>query len=82
MDNRQRKMDLNDWLRDQQARALRFGPKADKPFDARRKLPPRAIGLTPILPDPKMHEYVQGFRPVFRRHPLCQDEEGQGGRRN
>jgi hypothetical protein len=74
MDNTKR-MDLNAWLREQQVRSLRFGPKEPKPFDPRRKLPPQAIPTGPILPQPEMHAYVQGFRSVFRREDTMRNAE-------
>jgi SRSO17 transposase len=75
MDNQQWMDFLNDWLREQQIRALRFGPKAEKPFDPRRKLPPQAVGSAPILPQPEMHRYVEGFRSVFRRRETRRNAE-------
>ena len=74
MDNTKR-MQLNDWLRERQARALRFGPKAEKPFDPKRKLPPQAVASAPILPQPEMHQYVQGFGSVFRRQDTLRNAE-------
>src|SRR5579875_2644203 len=74
MDNTKR-MALNDWIREQQARALRFGPKAEKPFDPKRKLPPQAIPSAPILPQPEMHRYVEEFRSVFRRRDTLRNAE-------
>ena len=70
-----RQMDLNAWVREQQARSLKFGPKASKPFDARRKLMPQSIPTGPILPQPEMHAYVQGFRSVFRRQDTLRNAE-------
>ena len=61
MDNRWR-MAINEWLREQQQRALRFGPKPEKPFDPRRKLPPEAVTMAPILPQPEMYAYRARFR--------------------
>src|SRR5579875_3029590 len=66
---------INDWLREQQARALRFGPKPEKPLDRRRKLPPEAVTVAPILPQPEMHAYLQRFRPVFGRSDTLRNAE-------
>ena len=74
MENSKR-MDLNAWLREQKARDLRFGPKPEKPFDARRKLAPQDVPCAPILPQPEMHAYVQGFRAVFRRQDTMRNAE-------
>jgi hypothetical protein len=70
-----KRMDLNAWLRQQRVRSLRFGPKEPKPFDARPKLPPQAVPTGPILPQPQMHAYVQGFRSVFRRRDTMRNAE-------
>lgn len=75
MDNTSRRMELNRWLREQQVRALRFGPRPEKPLDRRRKLPPQAIPSAPILPQPEMHAYVQGFRSVFGRWDTLRNAE-------
>ena len=70
MDNDLR-MALNDWQREQQARALRFGPKPPKVVDPndpkKRKLPPRQFSAGPRLRMPEMQEYILRFKPVFRR---------------
>ena len=68
-------MALNDWLREKQARALRFGPKVEKPFDPKRKLPPHKVPAAPILPQPEMHEYLERFRPVFKRSDTLRNAE-------
>ena len=66
---------LNDWLRDKQARALRFGPKPEKPFDERRKIRPEAISRAPILPNPALREYVGRFKGVFGRRETVRNAE-------
>jgi SRSO17 transposase len=66
---------INDWAREQQARALRFGPKPEKPLDRRRKLPPEAITVAPILPQPEMHAYLERFRAVFGRSDTLRNAE-------
>ena len=57
MDNRWR-MAINEWLREQQQRALRFGPKPEKPFDPRRKLVPQQVASAPIVRQPDMQSYI------------------------
>jgi SRSO17 transposase len=66
---------INDWVREQQARALRFGPKPEKPLDRRRKLPPEAITVAPIVPQPEMRAYLQRFRAVFGRSDTLRNAE-------
>lgn len=66
---------VNDWLREQQVRALRFGPKPEKPLDRRRKLPPEAVSTAPILPQPEMHAYVERFRSIFGRSDTLRNAE-------
>jgi hypothetical protein len=74
MDNTIR-MKLHVWLRDQQVRALRFGPKEPKPLDRRRKLPPQAVPTGPILPQPEMHAYVESLRSAFGRRDTLRNAE-------
>jgi hypothetical protein len=74
MDNTIR-MKLHAWLRDQQVRALRFGPKEPKPLDRRRKLPPQAVPTGPILPQPEMHAYVESLRSAFGRRDTLRNAE-------
>lgn len=69
------RVQLNDWLRDKQERALRFGPKPEKPFDERRKIKPESIGRAPILPNPGLRAYVQGFKHVFGRRETVRNAE-------
>ena len=73
MDNR--RVQLHDWLREKQVRALRFGPKPEKPFDERRKIRPEAIGRAPILPNPDLSEYVRRFKGVFGRRETVSNAE-------
>ena len=81
---------INDWFREQQVWALRFGPKPEKPLDRCRKLPPEALTTAPILPQPEMHAYLARFRSVFGRadtlrnaeiylRGLCSDLERKNG---
>ena len=74
MDNA-KQMAVNEWVREQQARARRFGPKPEKPFDSKRKLPPQAIPSAPILPQAEMHQYVGAFRAVFGRRDTLRNAE-------
>lgn len=74
MDNT-RWMALNQWLRERQERALRFGPQAEKPFDPRRKLLPAQVPSAPILRQPEMQRYLEQFRPVFGRRDTLRNAE-------
>ena len=69
------RVQLHDWLREKQLRALRFGPKPEKPFDERRKIRPEAIGRAPILPNPDLREYVRRFKGVFGRRETVSNAE-------
>ena len=69
------RVQLNDWLREKQTRTLRFGPKPEKSFDERRKIKPESIGRAPILPNPGLRAYVQGFKHVFGRRERVRNAE-------
>jgi SRSO17 transposase len=74
MDNRWR-MAINDWLLERQQRALRFGPKPERPFDPRRKLLPKQVASAPIVRQPDMQRYLEQFRPVFGRRDTLRNAE-------
>ena len=69
------RVQLNAWLREKQLRALRFGPKPEKPFDPQRQIKPEAIGRAPILPNQGLREYVQSFKGVFGRRETVRNAE-------
>ena len=72
------RVQLNEWLREKQVCALRFGPKPEKPFDAQRQIKPEAIGRAPILPNQGLREYVQSFKGVFGRRETVRNAEIYG----
>ena len=52
---------------EQQARALRFGPRPEKSRDIKRKLEPLVFGAVSLTPPDELDAYLQTFLPVFRR---------------
>lgn len=53
--------------REQQVRALRFGPRPEKPRDVRRKLEPFVFGSVSLTPPEQIATYLETFLPVFGR---------------
>jgi hypothetical protein len=56
------RMATNAWLRERQQRALRFGPKPEKPCAPRRKLLPQQVASAPMARQPDMQRYLEQFR--------------------
>ena len=57
---------------DLDVRKLRFGPRAERPRDVRRKLEPLEYGAVSLtLPD-ELRNYLETFRPVFGRRDTLQ----------
>lgn len=66
------------WLRlyrEQQARALRFGPRPEKARDKRRKLEPFEYGAIALTPPEEVEAYLQSFQPVFGRRDTLRQAE-------
>lgn len=60
---------------EQQARALRFGPRPEKPRDMKRKLEPFVFGAVSLTPPTEIEAYLETFLRVFgRRDTLWQAE--------
>lgn len=61
--------------REQQARALRFGPRPEKERDKRRKLEPYVYGSISLAPPQELEAYLERFLPVFGRRDTLRQAE-------
>lgn len=52
--------------REERLRSLRFGPKAPKPLDTKRKLPKQAVPAVSITTPAEVEGYIAAFAAVFR----------------
>jgi hypothetical protein len=60
------------FIREEQTRALRFGPKSPKPLDEKRKLPKQEVPAVSITTPDELERYVGEFKPAFRYRSTMQ----------
>lgn len=54
------------FVREEQLRALRFGPKPEQPLDQKRKLPKQDVPAVSITTPAEVEQYLSRFQRVFR----------------
>jgi hypothetical protein len=60
------------FIREEQTRALRSGPKSPKPLDEERKLLKQEVPAVSIATPDERERYVGGFKPAFRHRSTMQ----------